>query len=255
MFSKPEVGFEMNDVRIDGRIYKVLDLSVGSIGGPVRKVVKRSNARVTHEYPGRKYALPGELVPCDSLLEVQSRELADCDPQITRYHAQPSVIKVTYRSDSEVKSLKHVPDFLDFLGERKEFVEIKYKKEAEEPEIAVRTALLTSALPTYGYTYRLMTECDIQMPPARLANAQYLLRHSRGTVIEVVDYERVRLAFTHRTPITFADIKAELLGSHGHGLVCQMIIEGTLAIERGAPITDRTRIEWATAASQPPPPD
>lgn len=193
-----------------------------------RKVVRRSNLRVTGKYPSLK---EGRMVQWESTNERDCQKLLDACSGISGFREQPAII--TYRDGSTLK--RHYPDLFVCSITGKEFWEIKSDSEAEDPDISHRTALLSGRIPRLGYGYRIVLSCQIRRAPF-LANANYLLRFGRRE-LSPLDREHIRRIFVQHGSLSWSQVHAGALGSSGRDHVCRLILEGELAFDMSQPIS------------------
>lgn len=199
-----------------------------------RKVVKRSNLRVTYKYPCLK---EGRMTQCESSHELGCHKLLDACAGVS-FSEQPAIISYI---DAGVKK-RHFPDLFVQAPFGKELWEVKEDLEAESMEVRYRTDLLIRRLPRLGYRYRLVRASQLSVPPFP-ENADFLLRFGRKPVSEI-DRERVRLTFLRLGSINWDQIQAGVLGSLGRRWVCRLIIDGVLVCDMSRPQRGQKRISF-----------
>lgn len=187
----------------------------------VRKVVSRSNARVTGKYP---CLTNGRIMQWESHLELDAFRVLDADHFVENISEQSACI--TYLYNGEVK--RHYPDLLIVRDTKKIFCEIKTNEEALEDDVVNRTALLKRELKIYGYEYYLLTENEIRQEP-RLSNARFLLRHGR-VKLSPLDKEQVRKLFNKEERVYWKDVIDGKFGSIDMMKVCRLVLEGFIAL-------------------------
>jgi hypothetical protein len=196
-----------------------------------RKVVSRSRARPTGKYPSWKMK---RMVQWESENELNAFRLLDCDPNVTRFYEQPC--QVMYVLDGRVKS--HYPDILVEQNGGKELWEIKPESQAEKPAVATRTALLTQALPFWGYIYRVVLAKDLAMQPQQ-DNACFLLGFGRRAVTGF-EQEFIRRALSRRGSLLWSDACSGEYGPRGREILCSLVLRGLLTIDLNLPISPST---------------
>jgi hypothetical protein len=201
-----------------------------------RKIVSRSSARPKGKYPSWKMK---RLVQWESENELNAFRLLDCDSDVTRFHEQPC--EVIYILDGQARS--HYPDILVVKNGRKELWEVKSESEAEEHEIAARTALLAQGLPLWGYTYRVALSKDLAAQP-RQGNACFLLGFGRRTVTDS-EQEFIRRALIRHECLLWSDACRGEYGPLGREILCSLVLRGVLTIDLNSPIASSTRfVAW-----------
>jgi hypothetical protein len=196
-----------------------------------RKVVSRSNARVTGKYPSWKM---GRMTHWESNNELNAFHLLDCNSNIRSFSEQPC--KIVYVIDG-IRRV-HYPDILVSTRRGKELWEIKLSTEAAQPEIRLRTQFMCRALPHWGYTYRLVYGEDLAQQP-RLDNAIRLVRLGRRDATEC-EREFVRLSLKRQSALTWSEACAGTYGPRGREVLCHLVLDGTLSIDMNAAWTNQT---------------
>ena len=201
-----------------------------------RRVVSRSRARPTGKYPSWKMA---RMVQWESHNELNAYRLLDASPLVKSFREQPAEIR--YVLDGEEH--RHYPDTLVELPDGKEFWEIKPRREAFSPEVARRTELLARELPGKGYAYRMVLAEDLARQP-RLDNVLTILKFGRPA-IDPVDRERMRVAFSPGSELTWNDAVSSERGGNARGVVCRLLLEGVLVLDVEQPLSPATLLRWA----------
>src|ERR1017187_4052005 len=161
-----------------------------------RKVVSRSNARSAGKYPSWKM---GRMMHWESANELNAFRLLDCDPNVTSYSEQPC--QILYVEDGAERV--HYPDILATTTEGKELWEVTPRSKALNPEVLARTALLSRALPRWGYAYRMMFAEDFARQP-RLSNANLLLSLGQRAVTDY-EWEDVRRTMAEQGSLVWSE--------------------------------------------------
>ncbi len=198
-----------------------------------RKVVKRSNARVTFKYPSIKAQ---RVVECESEIEKDACILLDVNPSVLTYSEQPAQIFFHFDGENRI----HYPDLLVEFVNGKTFVEIKDHQNAEDNFIKARTQVLTKLLPLQGYSYLLLTDEEIRQEP-RLSNAKNLLRYGRKSV-DLKQTEQVRRHIKLKGFVTLGDLQSALFGIYTTSIVYRLIIDGFLHIDINEKWNESTQI-------------
>ena len=201
----------------------------------VRKVVSRSNARVTGKWPSWKLEL---MAYYDSINERNAFKLLDVWPAVRSYLEQPCTIR--YWIDGEAH--RHVPDIMVDFGTHKELWEVKTEADAKQPDVVCRTALMTECLPAFGYRYRLVIAEHLRQEP-RLSNIDYMLRHGREPV-PLVEREMIRQIFGQTGSVCWGFFQPGEDGAVYRRHVCRMVLEGVLSIDINLPWDSSTAVLW-----------
>lgn len=200
-----------------------------------RKVISRSKARGSGKYPSWKM---GRMIHWESPHELNAFRLLDANSAVLKFAEQPLVIK--YRLDGVEH--EHYPDIQVTTRQGKELWEVKMADDAAEQEVARRTALMSAALPTLGYVYRVVHAEDLGRQP-RLNTVLEVLRLGRAD-IPAVERERLRVTFERVPTLTWGDVKRGALGAKGQYFICRLILEGAIALDLTAPILDSRPLTW-----------
>ncbi len=202
-----------------------------------RTVVSRSRARPTGKYPSWKME---RMLQWESPHELNAFRILDADPTVLFFQEQP--VELEFVFDGEVR--RHYPDLLVRTGTAREFWEVKANHAAVDDETADRTRLLSAALPSHGYSYRLITGAELAKG-FRLANALTLLRYGRDD-LTVVERERVRMYFRD-AQVTWADVLRGVFGERGRRQICRLMLEGAVGFDMELLLTEDTPLRWASS--------
>ena len=201
-----------------------------------RKVVTRSKARGTGKWPSWK---AGRMTQWESTNERQAFILLDCDSRVRTYREQPAVIQYVVAG----RSFRHYPDVWVSYLDHEEFLEIKPAKQALDPEVQTRTALMERELPHFGYRYRLLQAEELALQP-RLNTCSYLARHGRQP-IHAHARELARRMFTQNGHLCWSDIQGGALGTRGVPLACRLILEGNVSLDLDKELSASTVLHWS----------
>jgi hypothetical protein len=170
----------------------------------------------------------------ESIHELNAFRLLDCNPDVTHFNEQPC--QVVYVIDGVERV--HYPDILVTTVEREELWEVKLQSKALEPEVLERTALLSRALPRWGYVYRMMFAEELARQP-RLNNANLLLRFGAREVGDG-ESEEIRRVVQQRGRLIWSKACRGDYGSKGCEILCGLVLRGILAIDMNSPVTPNT---------------
>jgi hypothetical protein len=202
-----------------------------------RKVVSRSRARATGKYPSWKM---GRMIQWESIHERNVFYRLDSESRVRGFQEQP--LKLKYEVDGETRT--HYPDIrVEWWDGSKELWEVKSRKDSVREEFINRTSLLETALPNYGYRYRMVIGEDFAREPY-LSNAIMLLKYGRQPISDLAR-EQVRQILSVAPCITWESAVNGTLGDDGRTVVCRLVLEGVLTFDNNQPFSAATRFQWA----------
>ncbi|WP_156404502.1 TnsA endonuclease N-terminal domain-containing protein [Curvibacter sp. PAE-UM] len=175
----------------------------------------------------------------ESLNERNAFVLLDCDTRVRTYKEQPAVIQYEVAG----RSFRHFPDVWVQYESHQEFLEIKPAKQAQDPEVQVRTALMEEELPRFGYRYRLLLAEDLALQP-RLKTCSYLARYGRQP-IHAHAREWARRMFAQEGHLCWNDIQGGALGARGVALACRLVLEGSVTLDLDKELGASTVLHWS----------
>jgi hypothetical protein len=175
------------------------------------------------------------MLQWESSHELNAFRLLDCDPDVTNYCEQPCQIRYVIEGVERV----HYPDILVTTSEGKGLWEVKPRSKALERKVLARTALLTRALPRWGYEYRMVFADDLARQP-RLSNANLLLRFGARAVDEC-GWEAIRGMVKRKGRLVWSEACRGDYGAKGCEILCGLVLRGILAIDMNVPISSTTR--------------
>jgi hypothetical protein len=170
----------------------------------------------------------------ESSNELNAFRLLDCDPNVTSYCEQPCRIAYVMEGVERI----HFPDIMANTAGGKQLWEVKPCSGAHEPEVLARNALLSRALPEWGYEYRTVLAEDLARQP-RLSNANLLLRLGRRAVSNG-ELEDLRRVTDEQGSLTWSEACAGKYGPRGREILCSLVLRGVLTIGINTPITVTT---------------
>ncbi|MES2012349.1 MAG: TnsA endonuclease N-terminal domain-containing protein [Pseudomonadota bacterium] len=196
-----------------------------------RKVVSRSNAHNTGKYPSWKMQ---RMMQWESTHEGNAMRILDATPSVVSFNEQPCEIVYTLHG---VKR-RHYPDLMVVEPHRRELWEVKTARDANEPEVAERTAYLTDVLPAYGYGYR-MVLAEVLATQPRLDNVKRLNKLGRHPV-SGLEQESIRRIFMQEPVLQWGMFEAQSPIALQH--ISRLILEGKLHIDLHQPINAASQI-------------
>lgn len=214
---------------------KVIEIEMGE-AQRMRRVVSRSNHRVTGKYPSWKKRC---MAYWESAIERDAFRRLDADASVLCFQEQPA--RIVYVVDG-IRHI-HYPDILVERESGKEFIEVKSDHDAASDEVTARTDALKTALAARGFGYRVWPEYEIRVRP-RLDNEIYLLRYGQHPV-PVIVIERLRRLFQVEPIITWSALVDSVLAPGGLAMACRLVLDGWLLIDRDLPLTRNTAVRFA----------
>jgi hypothetical protein len=206
-------------------------------GKRMRKVVRRSNYRMTGKYPSIKM---DRMMQWESTHERNAFEILEACAIVTSYRDQPAEIRYLDEFDKE---RLHYPDILVELSSgSRGFLEIKPESDADDHEVLRRTDLLSKELHAQGYFYCLVTSHQIESK-FYLANSQLLTTLSRQTK-EPPPLEMIRHAFVGSSLLTFKALVEFIEPPKAKSWICRLVIAGWLEFDQSQLLNDETLIHW-----------
>lgn len=196
-----------------------------------RKVVKRSNARNSGKYPSWKMQ---RMMQWESVHEGNAMRMLDADPSVISFNEQPC--EILYILNGEKR--RHYPDFLVTGSDHKEFWEVKTAKDASQSDVAERTAFLTRALLSYGYSYRVVVAESLASEP-QLGNIKRLNKLGRQA-LTVIQQETIRRLFKEQSVMSWGVFENQ--SPVALRQISRLILEGKLNIDLNQPIHAATQI-------------
>jgi hypothetical protein len=215
------------------------DCSVTSIafappGELSRKVVKRSNARVTFKYPSWKMQTS---LQCESENERNCMLYLDMSPHVISFRPQPCEIQYVMNGQDHV----HYPDFHVETNGGQHLIEVKTLSGLDQ-HIRDRSDLLTKLLPNHGFQYHVVI-AELIDNPVFLSNAWYIKRNGK-IQMPMLAREQLRRLFQSMGGIPWRSLQSTSENPYLNQYVCQLILEGLLVVDLTKPITAETLVAW-----------
>lgn len=213
----------------------VMSIAFAPPGELIRKVVKRSNARVTFKYPSWKMQTS---LQCESENERNCMLYLDMSPHVISFRPQPCVIGYVMHGQAHV----HYPDFYVETHCGQHLIEVKTSSGLDQ-HIRDRSDLLTKLLPNHGFQYHVVI-ADLIDNPVFLSNAWYIKRNGK-IQMPMLAHEQLRRLFQSMGGIPWRSLQSTPENPYLNQYVCQLILEGLLVIDLTNPITADTLVAWA----------
>jgi hypothetical protein len=195
----------------------------------VRNITNNGGNKLIGKFPSVKM---GRVVWYESLLERDFLYLLEIDPDVISYQEQPGWIYYTL----DGKRHRYTPDLLVQRRHKKQIVEVKPKKRAEEEKYVRLFRIAGCACEKKGYEFKVATEETIRLQP-RLNIAKLLYKYSR-TPVHAQHQIRCHEFFTGRQEASLGEvIRFFASGNTEQRVVYALICRGVLAVDPMRPLT------------------
>ena len=230
-FSEPKIN--LDELSVIGS----LNIKFAEAGKRMRKIVRRSNSRMTGKFPSTKN---GRLMHWESRYELETFQILEISPLVATYSEQPAKFK--YVNFDGIPRI-HFPDILVTLtcGVRF-FIEVKPQSEVSNQLLAERTTLLARLIEPMGYGYILILPEQVSSL-AYLENAKELLRFCKLPMPESV-WETVRRLFVTESSIQLSILISLIGHTNAKSWIYRLLISGDLQSNLSVPITQKTLLRW-----------
>ena len=141
---------------------------------PVKKIITRGSRRCDGQFASRKMA---GMVPWASFLARDFAMLAETDPVVTAFYAQP--YSFTYVLDGRERT--YVPDFLVHISGRQEIHAVLTDAQARNNTVLRKMEAVEKVVCSYGPLFSVTTESAVRRQPV-FKNATLLARHIHDDV-------------------------------------------------------------------------
>lgn len=214
-----------------------ITIKFAKAGERIRKVVRRSNSRMTGKFPSRKN---GRMMQWESKYELETFQILEVSPLVVAYSEQAAEIKY---SGADGIEHRHYPDILVVLrGGIKMFIEVKPESAIEDQNLAERTRLLSALLNLEGYRYLMILPEQVENL-AYLENAKHLLLYCKMPMPESV-WEMVRRILLAEGSIELSDLIISLGHADARSWIYRLLISGDVLCDLSELITDQTLVHW-----------
>lgn len=199
-----------------------------------RKVISRSNAKATGKWPSWKI---GRMMHYESGNERNAFKLLDACPEVISYREQPCIVRYVLDGVEH----RHYPDIQVNFKAQQHLWEVKTEAESNKPDTFSRSELMAKCLPAFGFGYHVALAENLKRNP-RLRNIEILLRHRRSPV-PINEYEQIRQLFKKHENLHWGYFQHGEAGATYLKSICQLIVEGHLAIDVNEAIQAATLIQ------------
>lgn len=214
----------------------VLEIRFDDAGAPVRKVVRRSNYRQSHQFFSKKTQ---ETMSCESLIEYKGCYIFETSPEVKSYQMQPAAISYILEGVRH----RHVPDALiELVNGTSCFVEFKPENGLDDEELITRTELLRSNLPTHGYGYLVVSDDQVSGNP--LLNAKLLFHHQKSKIPEI-SLIHIQAVLNNKNPTTIGKVLTVFNDeSLTQKYIYMLMLDGRIGYDNEKLITKESEIYW-----------
>lgn len=172
----------------------------------------------------------------DSLNELNAFRLLDVEPAVRSFAEQPC--KITYRLSGAEHD--HYPDILvERTDGSRELWEVKTTRDARRTAYVARSRFLETALPAWGYAYRVVLAEDLGREP-RLTTATTLLKFGQRALDPLVR-ERMRRLVVAAGSVCWGACLDIFLGMQTRCVLARLVLEGALSVDLESEICDTTQ--------------
>lgn len=199
----------------------------------VRKVISRSNPRVTGKFASMKMR---STIYWESQIERDAIALLEINPTVLAYYEQPLTLE--YRHNGEIH--RYTPDFLVEHTGRNRILEVKPDHKLQSPENRERFVLIAQEFLVHGYEFAVFLESEIRTQP-QLANAKLLLRYRCIRVPDLLR-ERLRNLLVAHKKLSLAWFQANPETGIRLHEIAPLVIAGILAMDTHIPLSGETEI-------------
>lgn len=219
---------------IDGEII----IKLAEPGKRMRKVVRRSNYRMTGKFPSFKC---GRMMHWESKYELAAFHILETCSLVKSYAEQPALLR--YNDKDRVARL-HYPDILVELKNGSSiFIEVKPATASVDLDLAERTDVLERLLKPQGYHYLMILPEQLESM-SYLENAKHLLYFSKAHMPESI-WELVRRIYTKHTSVQLSTLVLLLEHESARSWIYKMILSGVLACDLSLPLSAQTQVSWS----------
>lgn len=206
-------------------------------GERARKVVRRSNYRMTGKFPSIKN---GRMIQWESHYEKMAFQLLEIAPFVVSYREQPATFRFT---NGEGLTQTHFPDILvELANGGKLFIEIKPDSAKEDSVLMARTSLLQDLIKQKGYRY-LVVYPDQLESFYHLENAEEMLWHAKVPVPFPIQ-EKVRQYLSRGEEVTFKSLVQMLADKDAKAWIYRLLMVGLIVCDLSILLTEQSSITW-----------
>lgn len=214
-----------------------LSIQFAEDGKRARKVVRRSNYRMTGKFPSIKNV---RMMHWESHYEKMAFQLLEIAPYVVSYSEQPAIFK--FINDDGVTET-HFPDILvELLNGRKLFIEIKSEGAKHDLKLDNRTKRLQELVIKKGYRYLVIYPEQIKSYEF-LENAEEILWHTRVPVPFPIK-EKVKRYLNYEVGVTFGSLTQMLADKQAKAWIYRLLIEGFIVSDLSIKLTEHSTISW-----------
>ncbi len=202
-------------------------------GERARKVVRRSNYRMTGKQPS---PLNGRMMHWESHYEKKAFQLLEISPFVKAFREQPAVFEY---QDADGVMKKHFPDiYVELVNGIKLFIEVKPDRAKDNQDLLDREALLKNYLSKKGFKY-------IQIYPEQIEslsyqeNAQKMLWHVNSEPPYPVK-EKIKQFISKEKKVPIEKLLCFVNDVNAKSWVFSLIVEGLIRCDLSIPLVSTT---------------
>ena len=217
------------------KIAKNISIHFADDSERARKVVKRSNHRMTGKQPS---VMNERMIHWESDYERKAFQLLEASPFVAAYREQPATFK--YHNGDGVMHT-HFPDiFVTLVNGMRLFIEVKPSRAKNDQDLTDRENLLKELLSVKGFKY-------IQIYPDQLesfhyqANAQFMIWHKKKPAPYPVKMKIKKLLLTESST-SLASLISLVKHTSARSWIFALIMEGVITCDLSMPLVDNTII-------------
>lgn len=204
-------------------------------GERARKVVRRSNYRMTGKLPSTKCK---RMVQWESHYEKSVFQLLELSPYVMLYREQPALIEYV---DTDGLNKTHFPDiYAELKNGIRLFIEVKPSSAENDQDLLHRESLLKDSLSKKGFTY-------IQIYPDQiesfhyLKNAVHMLWHIKSEPPYQVQ-EKIKQYISLQKNVSLEELITFLNDPNAKSWIFSLFVEGVISFDLSEPLIASTII-------------
>jgi len=210
-----------------------ITITFAPVGERARKVVRRSNYRMTGKLPSQKNQ---RTIQWESHYEKEVFQLLEIAPFVVSYREQPALFE--YR-DTSGEINKHYPDiYVELINGIRLFIEVKPDSAKDNQDLLNRESILKQLLSNKGYKY-------IQIYPNQIKglkyqeNAQHMLWHINLEVPFPVK-EKIKAFLSTEKSVTLEKLIKFVDDSNAKSWIYSLLAEGVIQCDLSMQLSGTT---------------
>lgn len=204
-------------------------------GKRVRKVVRRSNQRMTGKYPSLKNE---RMMHWESNYENEAIQILEANPSVEIYAEQAAIFHYS-NGDGVINT--HIPDlYVELKNGKKLFIEVKPSRATHDQELIDRTILLQMLLQEMGYRYFVIFPDQLD-EMHYLKNVNHLIRSASKSVPYFIK-EKLQRFLKIEGQANLANLINLIGDDNARGWIYKLLMSGILKCDLAEPISTETTI-------------